>query len=189
MTLNPHIKLALDILPLAIFFIGFKWLGLFVATELLLITTFSVLVFTYILTRRIALSPLITAIMVIVFGGLTLWLHDEQFIKIKPTLIYLIFATILLVGCVLKKNLFKPLLGDALALTERGWWLLSLRWGFFFIFLAALNEIIRRNFSTDFWVNFKVFGCLGLTMLFMVLQTGLINRYSILQPVEEKDTV
>jgi len=176
-TLNPRIKLLLDILPLVVFFVGYKWLGLFLATAALLAVTLATLIIMYVLERRIALSPLITGLVVGVFGGLTLWLHDETFIKIKPTLINLVFAIILLVGCIRKKGLLKYVLGAAFELTERGWYLLSCRWAVFFLCLATLNEVVWRNFSTESWVNFKVFGLLGLTVAFAMLQTGFIQKH------------
>ena len=179
MTLNPHLKLALDILPLAVFFTAFKWAGLYYATGLLLLVTLCIVAVTYAVERRIALSPLITAVVVGIFGGLTLWLHDERFIKIKPTLINFIFAGILLTGYVLKKGLLKSVLGAAFELTDRGWRLLSLRWGLFFLFLGTLNEIVWRNVSTAIWVDFKVFGLLGLTFLFALLQAGFIQRHAL----------
>lgn len=186
MTLNPQIKLILDILPLGVFFLGFKWLGVYSATALLLAVTLLVLTVRYVYERRIALSPLITAIMVVIFGGLTLWLHDERFIKIKPTIIYLIFAALLFAGCAFRKSLLKPLLGDALRLSDRGWQLLALRWGLFFLLLAALNEYVRRYYSTDTWVHFKVFGCIGLTFVFFLLQMPLIQRYSLPEATNEE---
>lgn len=185
MTLNPQIKLFLDILPLLTFFVGFKWLNLFDATALLLLVTLAIVIFTYVIERRIALSPLITAIVVAVFGGLTLWLHDERFIKLKPTILNLTFAAILLIGCAFNKGLLKSLFSAAFTLTDRGWKLLSLRWGLFFIILAGLNEYVWRNYPTETWVNFKVFGLLGLTMLFMLLQTGFIARHSLAEANEQ----
>lgn len=189
MTLNPQIKLILDILPLAVFFAGYKWLGVFGATALLLASTLFVVVITYAVERRISLGLRITVVMVIILGGLTLFLHDERFLKIKPTLIYSAFAVILFTGFVFKKNLLKPLLGTAIHLTDRGWHLLTLRWASFFIFLAVLNEIVWRNFSTDIWVNFKVFGIITLIMIFAVLQAGLIQRHLIPAPEKENPPI
>lgn len=176
-TLSPRVKLLFDVLPLAVFFAGFKWGGLYAATAALVIVTLAILAITYAIERKIALAPLITAIVVGIFGGLTLWLKDETFIKIKPTLVNLVFAIILLGGCLRKKGLLKPVLGAAFNLTAQGWYLLSRRWGFFFLAMAALNELVWRHFSTDIWVNFKVFGLIGLTMVFAVLQTPFIQKH------------
>ncbi len=147
------------------------------ATTGLIAVTVVILVITYVLERRIALAPLITAIVVGIFGGLTLWLKDETFIKMKPTLVNIVFATILLVGCARKKGYLKSVLGTAFNLTERGWYLLSLRWAFFFLAIAALNEFVWRHYPTDVWVNFKVFGLIGLTVLFALLQTGFVHKH------------
>jgi intracellular septation protein len=175
--INPQLKLVLDFLPLAVFFLAFKWLNVYYATGALLAVTVGILVYTYLLERRILLAPLITAIVVLIFGGLTLWLHNENFIKMKPTLINFIFAGVLLGGCVFKKGLMEPLLGTALQLNERGWFILSRRWGFYFLFLGCLNEYVRRSYSTAIWVDFKVFGLMGLTMLFALAQTGIMLKY------------
>ncbi len=135
------------------------------------------LAITYAMEKRVAVMPLVSGIAVTLLGGLTLFLHDETFIKIKPTLVNLLFAAILLGGLYFGKPMLKYLLSDALQLTDEGWRKLSLRWGLFFIFLAVLNECIWRNFPTDFWVNFKVFGMFTLTMLFTLSQIPLIKKY------------
>ncbi len=122
------------------------------------------------------MMPLVSGVFVIVFGGLTLILADETFIKIKPTLVNCLFAVVLIGGLAFKKSLLKPLFGSAFQLSEKGWRLLTLRWGGFFILLAFLNEVIWRNFSTDFWISFKLFGILPLTLIFAVLQTPLVIR-------------
>ncbi len=179
MTLNPQIKLFLDLLPVAVFFGVYKFFDLFAATAALLVLTLAALAIIYAYERRIALAPLITAIVVALFGGLTLWLHDETFIKIKPTLVNLAFAAILLGGCLRGKGLLKHILGAAFQLTAEGWYLLSLRFGIFFLCMALLNEYVWRNFPTGTWVSFKVFGLLGLTMLFTGLQTWFIQKHQL----------
>ena len=172
-------QLLLDLGPLAAFFITYKYVGLIEATAALVVATLLSLVYTYIKTKKIAPMPLITGVMVTVFGGLTIWLNDEQFIKIKPTIVNLLFAAILLGGLLFKKPLLKYALGSALQMKDAGWIKLSFRWGIFFIFLAGLNEFIWRSFSTDFWVNFKVFGMMSLTLLFTLAQIPLMKRYMI----------
>lgn len=147
------------------------------ATGVLIGCTALTLAITYYLERKIALNPLISGIVIAFFGGLTIALHDDTFIKMKPTLVNLLFAAILLGGLLKKKSLLKPLLGTALHLTDRGWNILSFRWGIFFIVLAMLNEYIWRNYREAFWVNFKVFGMLPLTMLFMACQYPLIMKH------------
>ena len=114
---------------------------------------------------------------VFVFGGLTLFLQDEMFIKIKPTLIYLIFAAALGLGLLRKQSYLQRLMGQALQLTDAGWMVLTRRWLWFFLFLAELNELVWRKQTTDMWVNFKVFGILPLTVLFMAAQISLLTTY------------
>jgi intracellular septation protein len=130
------------------------------------------------MTRQLPLMPFITAIVVVVFGGLTLWLHDERFIKVKPTIIYCLFGGILLGGLFFGRSLLGYVLDSVLDLTDEGWRKLTLRWGLFFFALAILNEVVWRSVSTDTWVTFKVFAILPLTFVFALFQMGLINRYS-----------
>lgn len=175
-----NIKLLLDFGPLAAFFVGYQCGGIVWGTGLLVAATLSSLVATYILERRVALAPLISGVLVTGFGVLTILLHDERFIKIKPTIINLLFAVILLVGAYgFKRGLLRHVLDMAIQLTDEGWVALSRRWGFFFLFLALLNEVIWRSFSTDFWVNFKVFGMFTLTMLFAVAQVKFVERFQV----------
>lgn len=172
-------KFFLDFFPLAAFFVAHKLGGLMVATATLMLCSVVSLAITYLKDRKIAVNPLVSGILVTLFGGLTLALQDDTFIKMKPTLLNLLFAAILAGGLAMKKPLLKPLLSSALQLSDRGWTLLSLRWALFFVFLAGVNEIIWRNFSEDFWVNFKVLGMLPLTLLFMACQYRLITRHSL----------
>lgn len=175
--LNPHLKPVLEFLPLAVFLVVFKMVDLFSATAALIATTLCVLVVTFVVERRIALVPLFTALVVTVFGGLSIWFKNDVFIKMKPTVIYSIFSFILLIGCLRGHGLLRHITGSAFELTERGWWLLSLRFGLFFLLMALLNELVWRTMSTDWWVNFKVFGGMGLMMVFTMLQAGFIQRF------------
>ena len=167
----------LDFSPLLAFFLAYRFAGLLAATAMLIGLTLISLAVTYIFEKRIATMPLISGIAVTLLGGLTLFLHDETFIKIKPTLVNLLFASILLGGLCFRKSLFRHVLGHAMQLTEEGWRKLSLRWGIFFVFLAGVNEFVWRNFPTDFWVNFKVFGMFTMTVLFTLAQVPLIKRH------------
>ena len=177
--LPASLRLALDFAPLAAFFLGYRLDGLMTATALLIATTLASLAIIYVHERRISPAPLVSGILVALLGGLTLALNDEHFIKIKPTLVNLLFASVLLGGVYgFRKGLLRYVLDMALTLTEEGWRIVSRNWGFFFVFLAALNEMIWRNFSTDFWVDFKVFGMFTLTMLFAVSQMLLIQKYT-----------
>jgi len=177
--LNPIIKLVLDIGPLVLFFAANSKFGIFTATATFMIAALIALVVGYVMTRRIELMTVITAIIVVIFGSLTLVLHDATFIKVKPTIIYLLFGGTLLVGLMLGKSLLGLLFDQMFKLTEEGWRKLTWRWTLFFFALAILNEIVWRNFSTDFWVSFKLFGVVPLTFLFGAAQMPLIKKYSL----------
>jgi intracellular septation protein len=177
--LNPILKLVLDIGPLVLFFAANAKLGIFAATAAFMVAVLIALAVAYATTRRIELMPLATAVIVLVFGGLTLVLHDELFIKLKPTIIYILFGGTLLGGLMLGKPLLGILFDQMFHLTEEGWRKLTWRWVLFFLALAALNEIVWRTQTTDFWISFKLFGVVPLTLLFGALQMPLINRFSV----------
>ncbi len=177
--MSPTLKFLTDLGPLAVFFITYRMFGIMEATGALVVATLIALMVTYHFEKTLPVMPLMTAIAVTVFGGLSIYLNDELFIKMKPTILNLIFAAILLIGLLFNRPMLKYLLQTAITLQERGWRLLSLRWGVYFIFLAALNEYIWRNYSTDFWVDFKVFGMFTLTLVFTALQLPLFKRYMI----------
>lgn len=170
------LKFFLDLGPLAAFFVAYHLAGLMTATAVIMGVTAVVLVVSYVLTRRLPPVPVFTAVVVGIFGGLTLWLDDEIFIKMKPTIINGLFAVILLGGLATGRALLKPLFEMAFKLTDAGWKRLSLRWALFFIAMALLNELVWRTMSTDFWVNFKVFGLLSLTFVFALSQLPFISR-------------
>jgi intracellular septation protein len=176
--LNPTLKLVLDIGPLVLFFAANAKLGIYAATGAFMVAVLAALAVAYALTRRIEVMPLVTAIIVLIFGGLTLVLHDDLFIKLKPTIIYLLFGGTLLGGLAFGKPLLGMVFDSVFDLTEEGWRKLTWRWAIFFFVLAVLNEIVWRNFSTDFWVSFKLFGVVPLTFIFGALQYPLLAKYS-----------
>jgi intracellular septation protein len=175
--LNPALKLVLDIGPLVLFFAINARFGIFTATAGFMVAVLAALAVSYALTRHIAIMPLVTAAIVSVFGGLTLILHNETFIKLKPTIIYLLFGGTLIAGLVFGKSFLGILFDSVFNLTKEGWRKLTWRWALFFVALAVLNEIVWRNFSTDFWISFKLFAVVPLTLLFGVLQYPLLTRY------------
>ena len=181
--LNPFLKLVLDIGPLVLFFAANARFGIFAATAAFMVAVLIALAVAYAKTGRIEVMPLVTAVIVLVFGGLTLFLHDDLFIKLKPTIIYVLFGGTLLGGLALGKPLLSILFDQMFHLTDEGWRKLTWRWVLFFFALAVANEIVWRTQTTDFWVSFKLFGVVPLTFLFGALQMPLINKYS----VERKD--
>lgn len=170
------IKFLCDVVPLAVFFIGYKYYGLIEATAALVGATLISVIALYALERKIPMVPLVSAIILGFFGALTVLSGDPLFIKIKPTIINSLFAIVLLGGVYFKKGLLKYVMGAAIPLSDDAWIKFSLRWAFFFIFLAILNEVIWRNFPEAFWVKFKVFGMLPLTLIFTALQIPFIKR-------------
>ena len=176
--MNPIMKLVVETGPLIAFFASYSLYDLMVATAVFMVAVAISLAVSVALERRVPIMPLVTAAVVMVFGGLTLWLDDETFIKMKPTIINGLFASILLGGLALGRAFLKPLFGTVFQLDEAGWRKLSLRWALFFVVVAVLNEGVWRTMSTDFWVSFKVFGILPLTLVFALSQTPLIQRHS-----------
>jgi intracellular septation protein len=177
--LNPFLKLALDIGPLLLFFAGNSRFGIFGATAVFMVAALAALAISYALTRRLPVMTVVSAVIVLVFGGLALWLHDETFIKLKPTIIYTLFGGALLGGYLFDKPLLEIVFDSVFHITEEGWRKLTLRWAAFFFVLAVLNEAVWRTQSTDFWVNAKVFGFTTLTFLFGALQVPLLMKYAI----------
>lgn len=156
-----------------------KQAGLFTATAVLMVATVAALVVFFAKTRRLPVMPLVTAVLVLVFGGLTLWLHDQTFFQMKPTILYALFGAALLGGLALGRPLLPIMLEQAMKLTERGWSILTLRWGVFFLFLAVLNEIVRRTMTWDHWVLFKFPGTVILIFVFTFAQVPLIMRHEL----------
>lgn len=201
--LPPLTKLLLEMGPLILFFIAnarpayFTPLigpllptnmnadhaGIFAATAVFMVATVAALLANYVLERRLPIMPVVSGIIVVTFGAMTLWLNDDLFIKLKPTIVNTLFGTILLGGLFLfNKPLLPIIFGSVFQLDDEGWRKLTFRWGAFFFVLAAINEIVWRTQSTDFWVSFKVFGMTPITLAFAIAQTRLILRHS---PQEE----
>lgn len=171
------LKLAVEVGPLAVFFIVNARAGIFWGTGVFMGATVASLIASRILFGRIPVMPLVSGVCVAIFGGLTLWLQDDHFIKMKPTIVNALFAGALFIGLLAGQSLLRIVFGEVFRLTDEGWRKLTLRWAFFFTFLAVLNEIMWRSFSTDTWVSFKVFAVLPLTMAFAVAQVGLLRHY------------
>ncbi len=184
--LNPALKLALELGPLVLFFLGnaygdrfgfIETQRIFAATGVFLAATLVSLAVHFWLVRRLPIMPLVSGVVVLIFGGLTLILQDELFIKLKPTIVNTMFGVILLGGLYWRKPILAIVLDSMLELTEEGWRKLTLRWALFFFVLAILNEVVWRTQTTDLWVKFKVFGIMPLTVLFALAQTPLIIRH------------
>lgn len=184
--LPPLLKLVLEIGPLMIFFFGNAYAErfgvapdqkLFVATGVFIVATVIALGVHYALIRRLPIMPLVSGVVVVVFGGLTLALQDKTFIMMKPTIVNSLFGLVLLGGLAFHKSLLSVVLDSVFALTEEGWRKLTFRWGLFFLVLAVLNEVVWRTQTEDFWVSFKVFGIMPLTVVFALAQTPLLMRY------------
>jgi intracellular septation protein len=176
--LNPLLKLVLDLGPLVLFFFANSRYGIFAATATFMVAVFAALAVSYVMIRRLPIMPVVTAIIVLVFGTLTLVLHDATFIKVKPTIIYALFGAVLLGGLYFNKPLLGIVFDSLFHLTDQGWRKLTWRWAIYFLVLAVLNEIVWRNFSTNAWVDFKVFGVTPLTFVFAALQTPLLKKYA-----------
>ncbi len=193
-SINPHLKMALEIGPVILFVIaynqgeriaGFFGLSgilekpLFLATAVIMAATAVSIALSLILMRSVPIMPIVTLVVVSVFGGLTLYFQNEIFIKMKPTIINTLFGVALLGGLFFNKSLLKTVMGMAFAIDDKGWKILTFRWGLFFLILAVVNEIVWRNFSEGFWVGFKFWGMTGLTMLFVFSQMPLIMKHAL----------
>ena len=204
--INPLLKLALEIGPLVVFFGTFTYgerllenpaiFGpmeamtgaaaltggngpIFLATAVFMVAIAISLTVSWALTRTLPKMAVVTAVVVAVFGGLTLWLQDDTFIKMKPTIVNGIFALALGIGLLQGRSYLKYLMGETMPLTDEGWMIFTKRWVGFFIFMALLNEGIWRTQTTEFWVTFKTFGNLPITFLFLMSQYPLLRRHSI----------
>jgi len=192
------LKLALELGPIAAFFIGYvrlkdqvftfggtEYAGFIVVTAafipLMLLST-GIL---WALTGKLSKMQIATVVLVVVFGGLSVWLNDERFFKIKPTIIYLLFATILGVGLLRGKSYLRDVMGEALPMHPAGWMILTKRLAWFFFALAVANELIWRGFSTEVWVNFKTFGLTIAMFGFFIAQGRLMAKYGLTKPEDD----
>ena len=199
---HPMLKMALEIGPLLVFFFGNlrgEWLAktfpaltavggpLLIATALFMVATVISLIVSKIVFKHLPIMPFVSGIVVMVFGSLSIWLQDETFIKMKPTIVNTLFGVVLLGGLFFGKSLLGYVFNAAFQLDAEGWRKLTLRWGIFFLFLAVLNEVVWRNFSDAVWVNFKVWGTMPITILFTLAQMPLIMRHSLEADAQAKN--
>lgn len=194
---NPLVKLALEIGPVAIFFFGYiklkdqtytiagtQYDGFILATALFIPLILISTGLLWALTGKLSKMQLVTAVLVVVFGGLSVWLNDDRFFKMKPTMIYLLFAGVLGFGLLRGRSYLQDLMDEMMPLREEGWMIVTRRLTLFFAGLAILNEVIWRTMSTDAWVNFKTFGLSLAVFAFFLSQSGVFQRYAVPQ---EKD--
>lgn len=171
------IKFIVELGPLLVFFFVNSRYGIFEGTAAFMVATVIALLASRVFLGRIATMPLVTGVFVLVFGGLTIYLQDDHFIKMKPTIVNGLFAAILAGGLLFDRLFLKIVFGDVMHLTRQGWRILTVRWALFFVVLAVLNEVMWRLFSTDTWVTFKVFGIMPLTFVFAMAQIGVLKKY------------
>lgn len=187
---SPGLRLALDLGPLLVFFAAYYFTAknVFVATGIFMAATAVAMLISVFKTGKVSAMLLFSGVMVLGFGGLTIWLHDESFIKIKPTLYYVMVAGILLFGLWTRRPTLKLVLGHAYpGLSERGWALLSRNWALFFLALAASNELVWRTMSTEFWLGYKLWGALPATILFALANIPMLNRHGLSLDASEAD--
>lgn len=170
------LKIILEVLPLLLFFSSYNIKGIIFATSVLIISTLVSLVVIYMVEKKISYTSIFSALLLSIFGGLSIFSGDSVFIKVKPTILNTLFATILFVSAFLNKNIIKYVMADMITMEPKAWKILTIRFGGLFTFLAILNEIMWRNFSEKFWVNFKVFGILPITIIFVLLQLSFIKK-------------
>lgn len=184
--LHPAVKLALELGPLVVFFLANSFAERFgvpadhkiiTATGVFVAATLLSLAVHFALVRRLPIMPLVSGVVVVIFGGLTIALNDAVFIKLKPTIVNTLFGIVLLGGAYWNKPVLATVLDSMFNLTDEGWRKLTIRWGLFFFVLAILNEIVWRTQSDDVWVQFKTFGIMPLTVVFALAQTPLLMRH------------
>lgn len=186
--MNQGLKLALEAGPLVVFFIVNAKMGIFTATAVFMAVTVVALAYSYMRLKKLPTMPLVGGAFIMVFGGLTIALEDDTFIKLKPTIVNILFSGALFIGLAMGKNFLKTVLEGAITLDDEGWRTLAKRWAWFFLVLAVLNEFVWRTQTTDMWVNFKVFGIMPLTLVFSFAQMPLILRHQPDEPEGEEES-
>jgi intracellular septation protein len=180
---GPFLRLALEAGPLLIFFVANQVVGAMPAIAVFMAALVVAVALSVRLERRWPIMPMVSCVFVLIFGGLTLWLNDDLFFKLKPTVVNLLFAAILFAGLATGRNFLKLMMGTVFELDEQGWRILTWRWAVFFVVLAVINEIVWRNFSFSFWAGFKLFGILPLTLVFAMAQMPVLMRHQV-KPAE-----
>jgi intracellular septation protein len=170
-------KLLFDLFPIILFFVAFKFADIYTATAVAIGATIAQIAWLKLRGRHVEVMQWISLGVIVVFGGLTLMLHDEAFIKWKPTILYWLFAGGLLVARLMGRNLMKTFMGAQMTLPETVWERVNQMWIVYFLVMGALNLWVAYSWSTDIWVNFKLFGTLGMTLLFVVLQGVYLSRF------------
>ena len=198
--INPTLKLVLELGPVILFVLSYNFgdrlieffqleepfsKPIFLATAVIMVATLISIAVSWNVTRTLPAMPIVTAVVVSIFGGLTLYLQDETFIKLKPTIVNTLFGVTLISGMLMGRSFLKVVMGQAFQMDQDGWNKLTWRWGFFFLFLAVVNEIVWRNFSEGFWVGFKFWGMTGLTLAFVASQMPMMLRHSTEQTSDE----
>lgn len=184
----PLARLLSDLGPLILFFVAYKFAGIFVATATFMVTTVLSLGLIWWREKKIAVMPLFTAVLVLIFGSLTLIFKDATFIKMKPTILYAFFGIFLLGGLKFERHFLRMVFAQAFELDDAGWRALTWRWGLFFLTLAGLNEAVWRNTSTAAWVDFKVFAIMPLIFVFAIAQTPLVLRHQVVKDAPKTDS-
>lgn len=195
--INPWLKLILEIGPVAVYFLAYQrfsdgvelggtlYGGVVAATAVFVPLMLLSLAISWALTRSLPRMAIFTAIIVVVFGGLTIWLNDDTFTKMRPTVVYGLFAFTLGAGMVFQRRSYlKYLMGETMPLEDEGWWLFTRNWVFFFLFMAVFNEFVWRVLGEEAWVWLDTFGQMILTFVFLATQWPLLQKYMIMDEAE-----
>lgn len=198
--INPILKMGLELGPILLFFIGFSrmkdqtfhilghdYSGFIVMTAVFIVMIVATTGLLWALTGKLSRMQLMTLVLVVVMGGLSVWLNDERFMKMKPTLLYLAFGGILGIGLLQGKSYLSAVMDEALPLQPEGWMILTRRLTAFFFALAIANEAVWRLMSTEAWVNFKTFGLTAALFVFFMAQGGLLERHGLKDDAGGKD--